>query len=140
MKSENEADMTNRLAEIQRKNVRGLMEHLSLTAPDMAELTGMSRGSIANTFGGKPRTIPSKRTMKALYKVFEMVAGSLERSDFDPTTVGLKEEGATPTTALPAVIPQTAVRLTIGKTVIDTELSSEDAEKVLRFVVFGDSL
>ncbi len=134
-------DLTNKLAEIQRTNVRQLMEQNGIdTHKDMAAIVGeVSSQTIGNSFGNNARTDPSKKTLRLIYEAFpSLPSGSLDIVGGVPTMTPPAE--AESSAKLPAVILMEEVTVKIGKTTIHSEIPLERVEALISYLIFGDKL
>ena len=142
-----EPDMTNKLGVLRRTNVLRLYEHHKdafTSMIEMGKLTDLSRSTMQNCFGAKMVTAPSNRTMEKICRMFQIPEGKIDRADFDPGTdsnyVAAPVPNAKKLPMAPVIVPQTQIRLQIGKTSIDTTVDAEIAQRVLKLIVLGDDI
>ena len=145
----NEINMTNHLAEIHRINVLALATHYDLVKRTFSEIVGISKSTYDNCFMNN-KTAPSKKTMEMIAVAFNINEGALDKVDFEPVAdsslpdkpVAAPKRPAPKKVApaLPVVIEQTQIHLRVGKTTIETEVSKDIAEQILKLAVWGDVL
>ena len=144
----NGINMTNHLAEIHRINVLSLVTHYDLVKRTFSEIVGISKSTYDNCFTNN-KTDPSKKTMEMIAVAFNINEGALDKVDFEPVVnSSLPDRSAAPkrpapkkaAPALPVVIEQTQIHLRVGKTTIETEVSKDIAEQILKLAVWGDVL
>lgn len=92
---------TNFLAEIQRKNVRALLDYHNMSIQELAKLSGYNRSALSHTFGDvrKPAD-PSEEKLKLVADVFKIWHGLLSQRDFDPRKTNKPYESMTITLQL----------------------------------------
>ena len=81
-------NMTNKLGVLRRDNLLAWMSKKSMSAGELVQISGISKGTFSKCFGGTVQaTAPSKKTMAKLYAAFEeLEEGSLDKGDFNPAT------------------------------------------------------
>ncbi len=143
MTAKEEHDVTNKLAVIQRTNVRQLMEQNGIdTHKDMAAIVGeVSSQTFGNSFGNNARTDPSKKTLRLIYEAFpSLPSGSLDIVDGVPSMAPPADSESENSAKLPAVILMEEVTVKIGKTTIHSEIPLERVEALISYLIFGDKL
>lgn len=73
------SDMTNHLAVIQRDNVRAFLDKKGIDKATFCSVTGLSRQTYSNNFGGKGIKPPSEKTINKIEMAFDMPAGILSK-------------------------------------------------------------
>lgn len=79
MDERREPNMTNHLAELQRRNVKNLMHELNLNMKEFSEKAGISYGTCTNNFGKSESRAPapSAKTITAIETNMELGEGYL---------------------------------------------------------------
>jgi hypothetical protein len=73
------------LAQIQRKNVRALMDHWGLSIADLGRLSGLKRSGLSQAFGDvKKESAISDESLMAIGNAFKIWSGLLNQRDFCP--------------------------------------------------------
>lgn len=142
-----EPNMVNRLAGIQRDNIRQLFKRHELSLVDVGRLTVLSEQTVRNTFNETPRTAPSKKTLEAIYGLFtgltedcfdvynsveNLETKVVERQPVPKKATAIVEE------TLPVVIKLKNIRLQIDRTVIESEVSEALAKKLVDLLIYGE--
>lgn len=141
-----EDNMVNRLAGLQRDNIKALFQRHELSMVAVAKLTGLSSATVRNTFGKTVVTAPSKKTLAAIYRLFdgltvdcldvynsvEKIETTLNVPDDEPEEEIKEEE------VLPVRIKMKSIRLQIDRTVIESEVSEELAKKLVDLLIYGE--
>ena len=72
-------DMTNHLAVIQRENVIEFLKKRDIDKATFCSVTGLSRQTYSNNFGGKGIKPPSPKTIAKIEQAFDMPIGILSK-------------------------------------------------------------
>jgi hypothetical protein len=147
----NEANMTNLLAEIQRENCRTLFTRHGLGHQKIAEISGFSLSSVAQTFGNTSKVAPSKRTLRAMYAMFsglppdcldvansvDEIITALNSAEFVMKALAVEKKTKV-IENLPTEIVRKKVTLQFERTLIETEISEVAVKKILEILIYGE--
>lgn len=134
MSEQEEPDMTNKLGEIRRANVRAFIDKKKMSMREFSKISAINLGTSQQSFGnGKNPTSASEKTMAKVYKSFEeLPKGCLDKVDFKPTDTPvipsiLKNK--------PVVIPK-EIFIQVGR--LRTPVSEEMAKRILIMIALED--